>query len=104
MDKIELWRLIHDMEKEHRRNKVVRFTCTVLLFSTIFMAFCFFQGMFEELYFLETVGFILGVVLFSALYVALNSIVFFKWFSLNDHDKMALDVYKKELEKMLKEE
>lgn len=104
MDKIELWRLIHGLEKEHRRNKVVRFICATLLFSTIFMAFSFFQGMFEGLYFFETIGVILGIVLFGALYVALNSIVFFKWFSLNNHDKQALEVYKKELEKMMKEE
>lgn len=104
MDKIELWRLIHDLEKEHRRNKVVRFTCAVLLFSTLFMAICFFQGMFDGLYIFETLGVILGGVLFSAVYVALNSIVFFKWFSLNDHDKRMLEDYKKELEKMMKEE
>ena len=104
MDKIELWKLLQDLEKKHRRNKVIRFTCVVLLFSTIFMVFFFLQGMFNGLYFFETIGIILGIVLFSAFYVALNSVVFFKWFSLNNHDKQELEDCKKDLEKMMKEE
>lgn len=103
MDKIELWRLIHDMEKEHRRNKVVRFTCATLLFSTIFMVTCSFQGLFG-LSLLETICVILACVFWGAVYVALNSIVFFKWFALNDHDKRALEDCKKELEKLMKED
>lgn len=104
MDKVELWRLIQDLEKKHRRNRATRFMCASLLFSTIFMVICFFQGMFDGLYIFETLCFILGGVIFSAVYVALNSIVFFKWFSLNDHDKRALEDCKKELEKLMKED
>lgn len=104
MDKIELWRLIQDLEKKHRRERIKRFACVALLYGTIFMAICFFQGSFDGLYIFETIGVILGVVLFSTFYVALNSIVFFKWFAINDHDKRVLENYEKELEKMMKEE
>ncbi len=104
MDKIELWRMIHDLEKEYRRNKAVRFTCATLLFGTIFMVICSFQDLFAGLSLFETICVILACVFWGAVYVALNSIVFFKWFSLNDHDKRALENCKKELENMMKED
>ena len=104
MDKVELWRLIQELEKKHRRNRIKRFLCVVLLYAAILMVLCFWREQFYGMPIIEIICVFLACVLLGAIFVALNSIVFFQLFALNDHDKKTLEYYENALEKLLKEE
>ena len=103
MERNELWRLIQQREKEHERNKQVRFAKTVLLYAAVFCGIRYLQGGFTNYYWQHVVGEVLACIFVAVVFVLFSSIIFGQLFEASESEKRALERLRLELAQLERE-